>query len=368
MMTQKRTTRKATKRAPARRERRPKAPTALFLETSAQILRITGSREMKRGIKELVDNSDKVGTSAAVKEEFEEVLIRFYKAVAVAAGMLPHPSRPQPFEDMWEEVAGLMPYVYPGGPSLFPHLTKMMNARFGGQSVTPMEVQHEFDGLEQAAREQFIGKDNLEDKSSCGVWRGHGSCSYCNPEPAPTCRLKEICVTQREDFLATVTTLANANREESPWLKANLERIHAAEGKALLEIVGSNPGAFGDIIIFWEAPDVGTILTRDRTFSILQRAHRKKLKVYMVRLPRNKSGGWCSVRFEQASVDVSGDLIDYNAKGARVRAPLSPLKKGARVVINAAEFTPDRRGKVAYLDEKKESVFALRLPFNLKKV
>ncbi|MDT7808673.1 MAG: hypothetical protein QOJ70_2486 [Acidobacteriota bacterium] len=365
-MAPKRTT---TKRAAPRRPKRSQAPAALFIETSAHILRITGSRELQRGINELVDAAGKLGTSWFVKREFEKVLIRFYRAVAEATSMLTNRERPRPFEEMWQEVKPLLPLFYPpGGPNLYPHLDAKMYAMFGGQDVTPAELQSSFKGYEEAAWESFLSVEGeIHDKSSCEVWITKGSCP-CSPEPEAHCQLKELCVKQNTDFLKAASTIAEGKFAESRWMAANLPRLRNTRGKALLEFIGKHPNPVGDIVIFWEVPDGWTLLTRDRAFKALRKAHRKKLKVYTVRLPRLDSGGQCGVRLETNGAGVGGVLLNYNAKGALINASLAGVKKGARVVVTADEFGHERRGEVAYPPKKDKSVFAVKLPYDTKRV
>lgn len=358
MMKRKRAT---VKRVTSRKTRQIQGAGALFMETSAQMLRLAGSPEIQRGINELVDGSSKVGTSWFVRHEFEQTYIKFYSFVAEAAGMLPNPDRSRPFEDLWEEVHYLMPMFFPGGSTLFPHLTTTMYKKFAGQLITPTILRNVFGGLKEDLERSFL-QPILFNKSKCEVWRTRGSC-HCHPEPGDECRLKEICIATNLDFLASATTLASARREESLWIKNNLMRLQAARGKSLLELVGSHPGHMGDLIIFWEVPDRWTVLTRDYTFKILQKAHREKIRVYMVRLPRLSSGGRCRVRFPTAEKDVEGVLINYNAKGARIRAPLTSVKKAQTVTVTAPEFGSARVGDVAYLDPNDQFVFAVKFKF-----
>lgn len=361
--------RAATKRAPSTRAKRRKAPAALFLETTAQILRIAGTPEIQRGINELVDDSGKVGTSWFVRHEYEEVLVKFYRAVAEAARMLPHPGQDRPFEEMWREVAGNLPRFYPGGPNLFPHLNEKMNEMFRGMRVTPMELRNYLEGRGEEARQGFI-EGELHDKSSCGVWVNGGSCR-CDPEPGDACRLKETCVARRADFLASAGTVAAATKcAESKWLKANLLRLYAAQGKALLELLGKHPNPVGDLVIFWEVPDGWTLLTRDRCFGILRDAHRRRLKIYIVRLPRLEGGGECVIRPEtNQEMAAEATVLNYTAKDVRVRLRRAgrpfELEEGDRVILSTGIFDGNRRGEVLH---RNEAVFVIKLPFDTRRV
>jgi hypothetical protein len=346
---------------------------ALFLETTAQFYRIAGPPSIQETIQELIDRSDKVGTSAHVKREFDYVYGGFFKSVIFNVRRLPNQSRPQNLARMWLDVFHLMPKHFPGGPYLFLSLGMLLIERLGNKLMTPTELINVLEAYRESLLGRFHRGDFFFDKSTCGVWDKPCSCQ-CGSEPRDACRLKEICVTMRSDFLASAKTLAGKGREESKWLKENLDLLEALHGKALMELLGKHPGHVGDPVIFWETPDSWTILTRDLTFRILQKAHRDQgmhrdaIKVHILRLPREASGGKCTVLPEAAVEEVDGVLIDYNAQGARVRAPAVSVKRRQRVTIKAREFGSNgagensREGRVAYLDKEDTSVFAVRFP------
>ncbi|HEX8501804.1 MAG TPA: hypothetical protein VF659_14570 [Pyrinomonadaceae bacterium] len=333
------------------------------METSAQILRVAGSPMLQSGINDLVYSSGQVGTSAAVEREFENVYIRFMDSVASATRMLAGPSRSQLFEELWPEVEDLLPMFYPGGHKLLQRLTAWMFLKFGGQLVTPTFLLGVLEGHKEDLRAGFLGPV-VADKSSCGVWATRGSCD-CAPEPGEHCRLKEICVTKRRQFVISARRLADARprRDESKWLDANFDRLDKARGMALLEILGKHPGPVGDIVIFWEVPDGWTILTRDKTFRILQEALRARLKVYIVRLPRENSGGRCRIRPEAAAGWEEADLLNYTPRGARIRAPTVTLQVDESVILASPKFSEERRGNVIYVDKADRSVVGIKFPY-----
>lgn len=339
---------------------------ALFLETTAQFYRIAGPPSIQRTIKELRSRSDKVGTSAHVKREFDYVYGGFFKSVTFNVGRLPNQSRPQNLARMWMDVFHLMPKRFLGGPSLFLSLGLLLIERLGDKLITPTELLNVLGAYKKSLLGRFHRGDFFFDKSTCGVWDKPCSCQ-CSPEPGDACRLKEICVTLRSDFLASVKTLAGKGREESKWLRDNLDLLEALHGKAMMKLLGEHPGHVGDPVIFWEAPDSWTILTRDLTFRILQRAHRDEIKVYILRLPRKASGGKCTILPEAAEKGIDGILIDHNSQGARIRAPTASVKRRQRVTIKA-QFESNgagedsREGRVAYIDKEDTSVFAVRFP------
>lgn len=363
-MTEKRATTKSAHPAPT--QKKPNE-TALFLETTVQFHRLTGPPSFRKTITYLIASSDKVGTSAHVKREFDYVYGGFFNSVIFNVSRLPGLSRQRNFSGMWMDVHNMMGRHFLGGPALFMSIGLTLAEQIGRKPVSPTMVLNFLGGLRKRLLEGFHKGDFFFDKSSCGVWSKPCSC-HCYPEPDDACRLKELCVTQRSDFLASVETLAAAHREESKWLKENRELLWAAHGKALMEILGEHPGHVGDPVIFWEVPDSWTVLTRDLTFRILQKMHRKEIKVYILRLPREASGGKCTVLPEATTQEVEGILIDHNAQGARVRAPAASVKRGRRVTIKAREFESNgvggdsREGRVVYFDKEDKSVFAVRFP------
>lgn len=346
----------------------PKVP-ALFLETSAQFHRLTGPPGFQSTIEELISKADKVGTSAHVKREFDYVYGGFFKSVIFNVRRLEGWSRERNFSGMWSEVQHHMPRRYLGGPDLFTSIGVALAEDFGKKPVSPMMLLNVLEGLKTRLMGGFrkADPDCFFDKSSCGVWDKPCSCP-CGPEPGDECRLKDLCVTMRTEFLASARTLAGARScAESKWLNENLDLLEAAHGTALMKLLGEHPGHVGDPVIFWEAPEPWTILTRDPCFKILQRAHRDDLRVFILRLPRLVSGGSCTVLPEAAITQVNGVLIDHNSQGARIRAPGASVKRRQRVTIKAREFENGagenaREGRVAYLDKKDTSVFAVRFP------
>jgi len=353
----------------------PRSETALFLETSAQFHRLTGPDLIRDTINVMIDGSDKVGTSWYVEREFKYVYIGFFDTVAGEVRKLSHLSRPRKFWEMWLEVDYQLPKYYAGGPKVFLWLSKTLSEalaeEFGNELVTPLTLLNRVVGHKEFLLANFIKRKDFFNKSSCGVWDKPHSCS-CGPDPDADCRLKEVGVEMRSDFLAAAETLSRSNCSESKWLKENLPRLEAAHGKALLDLMGEHRDYVSDIVIFWEVPDGWTILTRDRAFGILQEALRDEVKVYTLRLPREASGEKCQVR-PQAAPEAEGVLINYNAKGARISADpvfVKRLRKREHVTISTKEFGTDeapelgysRDGRVVYRDKKDVSVFAVRFP------
>lgn len=359
----------------------PPVMTALFLETSAQFHRLTGPEDIRKIINEMIDGAGKVGTSWYVEREFKYVYGRFFDTVISEIKRLSHPTRPREFGDMWMSVDYQLPVRFAGGPkffwSLFMILSRTLRqklaAEFGGESVTPQKILNKVAGLKETLLKGFVRREDFFNKSYCGVW--DQSCSSrCDPEPDADCRLKEIGVDMRDDFLAAAGTVSRSDCSESTWLKANLHRLEDTHGKALLDLMGRHRDYVSDIVIFWEVPEGWTILTRDRAFAFMQKAHRdvaNVVKVYNLRLPREASGAKCLIQ-PQAAPETEGVLVNYTAKGARVRADpvfVKRLRKRERVIISSEEFADgkasefrSRNGRVVYRDEKDASIFAVRFP------
>jgi hypothetical protein len=346
-------------------ELRPKKPpTTLFLETSAQIQRLVGTQQMQDGINELIyaDPKPKIGTSATVKREFDHTCIGIFRKLEQAALTLSKPASLVPFEDLLLEIKGQVGPYYPGGPDFLLYIYTKLSAKFGAQLFTVNRVRAVFDGLKEQLKLRFL-QGEFFDKSSCGVWETRGTC-LCDAKPGAHCLLEEIAIENREDFLASATTLAGAKREESRHIKKILDRLKTIEGKALLELLGKHRAHVGDLIIFWEVPDGWTILSRDLTFKILSDKHRPSIDFYMVRLPRIQSDAPCKLRPDDMLSDVDGVLVNHNAKGARIRAPSVTVKERQRVTVTADEFRTNRVGEVSEFDTQSDqtpqSSFGLR--------
>jgi hypothetical protein len=346
-------------------------PAKLFLETSAQFLRLQGQQpELKRQIVELIEDAQKsgsvIGTSAHVKREFDYVYAGFFKEVEGRIASLPDPTRQRQFDELWSEVLGLMPPFYPGGHRLLEGLTITFMGKYAGRRVPPTFIQNIVTLIKADLKGGFFNGTIFFDNSSCEVWETRGSCSKCDPDPDHECRLRNTSVANRANFLASATTMAGARRTESKWFKKNLERLQGAEGKALHALLGKNPNAVGDLVIFWEVPDGWTILSRDRTFQILAATHRKEVGFYLVRLPRRNSNQPCKVRAASAGGEVDGTLINYNAKGARFRAENFRATEGQGVLLTAKQLGIERYGEISKMDPLLPDTFGVK--FKLKRL
>jgi hypothetical protein len=350
------------------RESTKNIPTALFLETSAQILRLQGPAKIQEGIRTLTDAAHLIGTSAHVKREFHYVVNGFFDAVQGKIALLTDPETDRPIQDLWREVRDVqMPIIFPGGNSLLNNLGDYITDLYQGRLVRPMFL----DSVVGTYRDQVIrgfnrnmvlDKPSVFDKSTCNVWEvPRGACTLCEIAPSAECGLKDTCVTNRADFLAAAATIADARPplKESPWFKENLERLHALEGKPLQEFLSKHPGQVGDLIIFWEVPDGWTVLSRDRAFRILRDEHREEIEFFMVRIPRKDSGNPCALRPEGDAAEFEGTLDNYNSQGARVHAPGMTVSARQRITIQAKELSP-RVGEVTKFREPSSAEEAQR--------
>jgi hypothetical protein len=352
-------------------------PTALFLETSAQILRLQGPALIQKEIRALIDdtrkNSGRIATSAHVKRECHNVVNGFFDSVQARIALLTDPETERPIEQLWREIRDIqMPMFFSGGRSLLDDLGDYITDLYKGRWVRPKYL----DSVVATYRDRVISGfkafkiDQVFDRSTCEVWESSGhSCSLCDIQFSPKCRLKDTCVADRTNFLASAKTLAEAGLAESKWLKKNLETLKALEGKGLHEFLGKHPGHVGDAIIFWEVPDGWTILSRDRAFRILRDEHRKEVGFFMVRIPREKSGKPCVLRPADAAEDVEGTLDNYNSQGARVYAPGMTVRARQRMSIQAKELS-SRDGEVTRFHEpssvEEAQRNAMRPTFGLK--
>lgn len=351
-----------------REPQRKPLPTKLFLETSAQIQRLVGTKPMQDGINALIYAEPKpaIGTSATVKREFKHICDVF-RELDQAARTLPKPAAALiPFDDLLLEIKGQVGQYYPGGPELLLYIYTKLSAKFGRRLFTVNRVRAVLKAFKNQLKIRFL-EDELFDKSSCGVWGPEGSCS-CDSKPGAQCKLAEIIVENREAFIATATTLANANRDESPRLKRILERIKVSQGKELSGLLGKHRAHVGDLIIFWEVPDGWTILSRDLTFKILKE-HRPEVDFFMVRLPRITSDTSCKILIGGMPTEAEGTLLNHNEKGARISAPSVTVKKGQRVTVTSPELPSERSGDVSEFppgaDREPQSSFGLR--FKIRK-
>jgi hypothetical protein len=328
----------------------------LFLETKAQIIRLIGSNEMKRGILDLMNDFDKVGSSQFVQNKFEAILGELYQSIADAMGRVQGQHRPQAFDDLWTEAAELLsPYIY-DGLNLLSIISMKLAFRYSQRLIAPIEIKNFIEGQRLALLGSFLYGDEFFDRSSCCVWQSKGLIQ-CSTGPSPNCRLKLICINGREEFIATIRTLASLSGEDSKWLKTNLHNLIKMSDLELMETVGSNPEHFGDLIVFWEVPDKWTILTRSETFSILQHTHRPKISIYWVRLPRIISENTCVVQTAASSrLPQQATLLNYNSMGVCIAADGRLAKIGGEVRIMAGEFDGPQEGKIVRIETNGKKV------------
>jgi hypothetical protein len=352
----------------------------VFLETSAQILRLlSGSADMRHGIQEIAQTSSKVGTSSFVFAEFKAVIGNLYSLLAEGMRALPQPSQPRSFTELWKSVAEAIPVFIRGGPKLL----SIIVAEFGDElaqkyerrQVTPVEVASFLDGQKNILLQSFFffgGRDMKAeglyfDNSSCCVW-GPPASEKCSIEPAAHCQLQTLCVQNNRTFFTSLRALSLSNREESKWISKNLGALSRLNGVELMQKIGRHPGPLGDVIIFWETPDHWTLLTRDRTFRILQERMKRKMQVLIIRPRRSTSGQMCMVKFEVKGKpirSVSARLTNYSSLGAAVMTTSRVVRPGDKVTISAKEWNGTRTGTVVRVARWRRNVIhGIRFSFS----
>lgn len=367
-------TRKTRKPEKTERGRPTPAPTAqnaavLFLETTAQFHRLTGPQAFQETIEKAINSSGRVGTSAHVKREFDYVYGEFFKKVIYNVGRLPGQAVRRSCAGIWTDVQKLMPKYYPGGPSVFLSISLTLTEIRAGRPTAPTMLLNMIEGFKQRLLGGFYWGEFLTDKSSCGLWHDSPNC-YCGPVPGEGCRLKEICITSREEFIKSLRTLASTSLDESKWLKENLPLIEQLRGKEFMQLVCDNPGHFGDPIIFWEAPDGSTILTNDIAYRKLHKKQRKEeVLTHILRLPREDGGGACKILPTlPAAFEVDGELINHSPQGALIRAPGISVKRRQLVTVTAQAFVNGgdgegrREARVVDLYGDDKAIFSVRFP------
>jgi hypothetical protein len=314
---------------------------------------------MARGILELSSRFLLIGTSQFVLEEFDAVVGGLYRTMSGAVKKLTGQSRPRAFNDLWAEASHLLPVYVPGGGKLLAQIVAGLGVRYGEREISPVEVANFLDGQKSILLELVsLGHDprqpmEIFDLSSCCLWSKPPSESCV--EPAEHCRLKILCIDRRDAFMAAVTTLAKSSREEAAWLRRNISDLRSVEDLDFMRIVAGHPAHFGDIIIFMEVPDEWTLLTRDRTFMLLNKQRRKGMSIYYLRLPRIRSGQKCSVR--NASINgawVEAVLVNWTALDACISTRARLGSRGSEVVVSASEFDGERVGRVSRVEQRPE--------------
>jgi predicted nucleic acid-binding Zn ribbon protein len=125
----------------------------------------------------------------------------------------------------------------------------------------------------------------------------------------------------------------------------------------LIESVGRKPGHFGDIIIFWEVPDCWTILTRDKTFTLLQTKTKRAVRIYYVRMPRIVCSDQCDVIVSLNEQRYSAIMIDFSATGLCLKcdAPLGSIN--SVVGVAGPRLNGFREGRIVRAQQTPEGMF-----------
>src|SRR3954454_9820528 len=84
----------------------------IFLETSAHIERLFGSKSVRADVNELCKRFPQLATSVFVLAEFEAVIGEFYRYASIL--LLRLGDRRATFGELWDEVREILPYKYQG--------------------------------------------------------------------------------------------------------------------------------------------------------------------------------------------------------------------------------------------------------------
>lgn len=178
-------------------------------------------------------------------------------------------------------------------------------------------------------------RDDLNvDGCSCCSWpAGYPGRPRCEGVPADYCHLKQTVLGRRKEFLASVKTLGDSVLDEAPGLTRIYRDLESAHGLGLLRMVGSAPGDFGDVVIFWEVPERWAILTRDRSFQLMKK-HRSEIRVFRIRAMRYEVSDE-PVDVVYRSQTFSGLLKNYSVTGALIESSIRGAKKNSKVEVRS---------------------------------
>ena len=335
----------------------------LFLETSAQMFRLSGSREMKACIQDRISCAHVLGTSEFVLQEFREALGKTYRSIFEALDRLPRPSQPRTILDMWREIVELMPAFISAGGKLLSQLSMALGSKYGGRLVTAQEVSAFLIGqlawLERQV-ELIDGRSIRDigvvvDETRCCVWPT-SSVAPCEASPQPECRLQRLCI-ENKRFRSSARHVATSSLSEAKGVRrANL----GARGLKFLREIGSRPNAFGDLVIFWEVPQDWAILTRDRGFLELQANFRTDLTVVYVRWLRSRGAIPCTLELpgKRASA-VAGEIVNWTSRDARVRISSTDahlVRRRRNVQVTCTELDIKHAGRVITREVDEDAV------------
>jgi hypothetical protein len=299
-----------------------------FLETSAQVIRLTSRGNLFDDVQANIEAAENVGTSSFVNSEFLAVVGRLYDALIASANQLVGPDQPRPFARLTDELADHLPVVLPGGSLHVRVLARLRDRYVDAQSgETPRGLATFLLAEKANLIEAFffvLGEDLRASShyfrvSTCCELLEHGASLHL-PMGCHICPLLTHLEGCFGEFIGTLRILANANREESPYLLSRLAGIDTWTSVDLRGEICTRPGAYGDLLIFSEAPDHWTILTRDRTFSLLRSIRGGAVKIRTVRFPRIVVNEPCSLRRPDGT-QGEGTLMNFSGRDCRVSLP-----------------------------------------------
>ena len=310
----------------------------LFLETSAQIDRFLACEPIRKDIRRLCAKFDRVGTSAFVAAEFDEVVGKFMLAAQEALCCVPNPDKRREFSDIWLEVGQALPFKY-RGKSLATQFALHM-ARRHKEPLTPNFLINTIRSQWEILQTAFyrVGKWDMRqchtvfDGTTCCLWKREEEPACVHPKAHVGCRLGETCWKNRQVFESAVRMLSNKRVSERRALTEALEKlVKCQDSFEYLSTVTAVPNAFGDILIFFEVPDGWSLLTKDHAYEFLNEHHGSELDVLRVRFPRKRRTVSCRVRTEAGEVAARVRNVSPNGLLIAGKKPLGPI--GAEVTV-----------------------------------
>jgi hypothetical protein len=342
----------------------------LFFETTALVKNIVSGPETKGGILDSAMRFDVLATSKFARCEFEHVMMACYNTVIGSLRKYVRQNQPIPFNDLFGDALDFLPAPrVAGGESLLAMLTVNLKDRFGNDLVTARRVILELEGELNNVLACFLVVGSREvrddfdlDAASCCAWpAGFPGRARCEHHPGENCRLKLSVIDKREGFFDCVRALRDSSLDEARGLKKIYQELQAAAGLKLLQMIGTYPGDFGDVIIFWEVPAGWAVLTRDRSFKLMSK-YRSDVAVYRIRARRHQLSEPVEIHF---SVNRrKGTLRNYSMSGALIHLPGPPLQLKSYVELRSATLGV-RRARVIRRGEER-GTYGLYFPGKIK--
>jgi hypothetical protein len=301
---------------------------------------------LRNGVLNTARRYPRLTTSQLVLDEFEAVITETYRQAAAAFARLGDQQRPRLVTDMWTDARPHLSYQTHQRAATLEHLALHLGARFA-DPVSPLAVIAWLRGSQQTIRDSLLIFDgrhvrdsgDVIDRSTCCHWKSREG-DRCTISPARHCRLAWIAEPEgAETVFVSAQMLATRRVSEASGLQRHLAEAKSLKGIQLLGLVGSQPDAFCDVLIYWEVPESWSLLTRDRAFFELQKVHPRPIQVLRVR-PTRQSG-----RDRQVTVDVEGtvyaaELRDWTDRDCSFLCATAFASRGLDCVVRDLPMGP----------------------------